>query len=206
MTPPARRVLDQALTEAQWTGLHPPYATIVADPPWPAATSYRKGGRRHHDTSLGYTPMTVDAILAIPVADLAAADAHLFLWVPSLLFREGVGVQVARAWGFTPGTEIVWRKVDWGMGSFPRIGHEYLLPARRGQARWHGPRNVHSVQTWPSVYAAKHHNRSKVHSAKPPAAYDLIEQQSSGPYIELFARQPRLGWDSWGHGYEGLGA
>jgi len=43
------------------------------------------------------------------------------------------------------------------------------------------------------------------HSEKPPAFLDMVEQVSPGPYVELFARAPRLGWDSWGHGYE-LGA
>lgn len=43
------------------------------------------------------------------------------------------------------------------------------------------------------------------HSVKPAASYDLIESVSPGPYVELFARQPRLGWDSWGYGYEAAG-
>lgn len=40
------------------------------------------------------------------------------------------------------------------------------------------------------------------HSVKPPAFLDLVERVSPGPYLELFARAPRLGWDSWGYGYE----
>jgi N6-adenosine-specific RNA methylase IME4 len=40
------------------------------------------------------------------------------------------------------------------------------------------------------------------HSVKPAAFLDIVEQVSPGPYVELFARQPRLGWDSWGYGYE----
>lgn len=40
------------------------------------------------------------------------------------------------------------------------------------------------------------------HSVKPPAFLDIVEQVSPGPYVELFARSPRLGWDSWGYGYE----
>jgi N6-adenosine-specific RNA methylase IME4 len=44
------------------------------------------------------------------------------------------------------------------------------------------------------------------HSSKPPAFLDVVEQVSPGPYVELFARQPRLGWDSWGWGYEGATA
>lgn len=44
------------------------------------------------------------------------------------------------------------------------------------------------------------------HSQKPPLFADLVERMSPGPYVELFARQPRLGWDHWGHGYEGQAA
>jgi N6-adenosine-specific RNA methylase IME4 len=40
------------------------------------------------------------------------------------------------------------------------------------------------------------------HSEKPPLFADLIERMSPGPYVELFARAPRLGWDAWGKGYE----
>lgn len=40
------------------------------------------------------------------------------------------------------------------------------------------------------------------HSVKPAAFLDLVERVSPGPYVELFARKQRLGWDSWGKGYE----
>lgn len=40
------------------------------------------------------------------------------------------------------------------------------------------------------------------HSVKPAAFFDIVEQVSPPPYVELFARSPRLGWDSWGKGYE----
>jgi hypothetical protein len=43
------------------------------------------------------------------------------------------------------------------------------------------------------------------HSEKPAAFLDVVEQVSPGPRVELFARQPHLGWDSWGWGYENTG-
>lgn len=55
------------------------------------------------------------------------------------------------------------------------------------------------MQRWPQVYDT---NGGKTHSAKPAAALDLVESVSPGPYVELFARRPRLGWDSWGYGFE----
>lgn len=179
--------------------LSPPYSTIVADPPWPFDWNGGKGGRRRRATTLGYSTMPLEDIAALPVGDLAADDAHLYLWVTREFFREGGGVKVARAWGFDPVGEIIWRKRNFGTGHFPRPGHEPLLICRRGSLPFAGPYNVHSVQDWPQVYAT---NGGKSHTAKPDAGMDLIERTSPAPRVELFARAPRLGWDSWGHGYE----
>ena len=97
--------------------------------------------------------------------------------------------------------ELIWHKPNFGMGAFPRPQHEVLLVARRGRVRFDRA-DVGSVQRWRQDYGT---NGGKTHSAKPAAAGDLIEATSPGPWCELFCRRPRLGWDSWGHGYE-LGA
>jgi N6-adenosine-specific RNA methylase IME4 len=176
-----------------WEGLSPPYATIVADPPWPVELDYGKRKGCPLPTRATYSTMPVEAICALPVTELAAADAHLYLWVTPALNRRGVGIRVARAWGFRVVSELVWSKARLGTGAFPRACHEILLICRRGARPFTAPRNVRSVQDWP-------HPRG--HSVKPAAAFDLIEQASPGPYVELFCRQPRFGWDHWGHGYE----
>lgn len=187
-----------------WEGLSPPYGTIVADPPWPFVWSGGVGGRRRRATSIGYSVTTVDEIAAMPVGDLAAADAYLFLWVTPKLFREGEGVRVARAWGFEPFAEYIWHKPNFGTGAVPRAAHEPLLVARRGSPPVSDDRGIPSVQRWNQDRASG--NGGKVHSQKPSAALDLIERTSPGPYVELFCRRPRFGWDSWGHGYEIGGA
>jgi N6-adenosine-specific RNA methylase IME4 len=191
--------------------LSPPYGTIVADPPWPtgaAGSGYvsgiaqrmGSGGRRRRATRLGYTTMALADIYALPVEDLAAPNAALWLWVTAGHNRAGVGVRCAEAWGFTVVGEFVWCKPNYGLGAFPRPQHETLLVCRRGRVDF-GRRNVGSVQRWRQHYTT---NSGKTHSAKPDGAGDLIEARSPGPYVELFSRRPRLGWDSWGHGYEGV--
>lgn len=186
--------------------LRPPYATIVADPPWPITDPRSRprigaGGRRRRSTTLSYSLMSIDDVQALLVESLAADDALLFLWSTRLLFREGVTAAIARAWGFEPCGELIWGLRNPGMGG---AGHEPILIARRGRASLPREPMGRSVWFWRQVYATQHGKPGKVHSAKPPAFGDLVEQLASAPYLELFARQPRLGWDSWGHGYRSL--
>lgn len=175
-------------------GARPRFRTICVDPPWPFRWEAGKGGRRRRATDLGYRTMTLGEIAALPVADVADPNgSHLFLWVTPELHRAGEGVRVARAWGFEPVDELIWEKPNPGMGRFPRHVHEPLLIARRGKLPFCGPRNVRSVQRWSQPRAKG--NGGKIHSAKPDAALDLIEQVSPGPYLELFARRARFGWE-----------
>lgn len=190
-------------------GAGAPYPTIAVDPPWPAGAHkgayvrgigkrYGAGARRRRATSIGYSLMTLEDIFALDIP--AAKDAHLFLWVTAGFNRVGVGVQCAEAWGFDVVGEIVWVKPNFGLGAFPRPQHEMLLVCRRGKLPFVDGTAIGSVQHWDQGRA--YHNGGKVHSEKPAAAYDLIERVSPGPYLEMFARQQRLGWDSWGWGHE----
>jgi len=177
------------------------YRTIVADPPWPFHEGRERpwagaGGRRSRATAFPYVTQPLEWIEALPVADLAETNgAHLYLWVPAQLNREGVGVRCARAWSFQVVSEIVWDKINFGLGRFPRPQHEILLVCRKGTLAFE-TRNNGSVQRWHAPRAKG--NGGRIHSAKPDGSYDLIEQVSPGPYIELFARRQRLGWDTWG--------
>lgn len=183
-------------------GLTPPYATIVADPPWPIGWSGGAGGRRRRAVPFAYSTLPLDDIRALPVDLLCAPEgSHLYLWITAGLHRSGESLRVLEAWGFEFVGEIVWAKPNFGMGAFPRPAHELLIVGREKGCKVPFCRNdVASVQTWSTPRG--HNNGGKVHSAKPAAAYDLIESASPGPYVDLFARQQRLGWDSWGYGYE----
>lgn len=179
------------------------YRTILADPPWKVGGDgvarsrpwASKGGRRGRETFFPYKTQETDWIKELPVSELAEDDAHLYLWVPARFNREGVGVDVVRAWGFECISEIVWDKLNFGLGKFPRPQHEILLVCRRGTLPFR-VNNAGSVQRWHALRAKG--NGGRIHSAKPDGAQDLIEQASPGPYLELFARRARFGWDYWG--------
>lgn len=171
------------------------YRTIVADPPWPITQKMGAGGRRARATTVPYAFMMLDAILALDVAAAIVADAaHLYLWSTRHNFREGIAVKVARAWGFEPCGELIWGLRNPGMGGFNGNGHEPILLASCGGLPWPTDALPHGVSFWKQPYGV-----GKIHSAKPDALLDLVEATSPGPYLELFARRQRLGWDTWGN-------
>lgn len=173
-----------------WEGLTPPYATIVADPPWrlPSAAATKANANRFYST------MPTADICALPVDQLAADDAHLWLWAVNALVEDAY--RVVRAWGFSPITMVTWCKPGPGVGHYLRTNTEHAIFATRGKPMTPAAKPLSTWYQWPRG----------AHSAKPAAFLDLVEQVSPGPYVELFCRQPRFGWDSWGHGYEHLGA
>lgn len=172
-----------------WEGLTPPYSTIVADPPW----RYERSGVQG-SVDEQYSTLSGPEIAALPVAELAAPDAHLYLWVTvPKLWDSPNPAEICEAWGFTYKTMLTWVKGEKvGLGWYHRVDTEHCVFATRGSAPIPGPLRQSNV-----LWAARAR-----HSAKPKAFGDLVEQVSPGPYVELFARAPRLGWDSWGKGYE----
>jgi N6-adenosine-specific RNA methylase IME4 len=159
------------------------YQTIIADPPWP----YRWSGDDTQRGGTKYPTLGIMQIAELPVRDFAADQAHLYLWITPEFNWRGEGSRIAAHWGFNTVGEIIWRKPHFGMGRFPRAQHEILLVGRRGGLPFQ-VNDVGSVQAWP---------RGR-HSEKPDAAVDMIERASPGPYLELFARRARFGWDYWG--------
>jgi N6-adenosine-specific RNA methylase IME4 len=169
------------------------YGTVLIDPPWRFANRTGKVAPEHRRLHR-YRTLSLEEIAALPVAGLAAARSHLYLWVPNALLAEGL--EVMRAWGFTYKTNLVWYKVrkdggpdGRGVGFYFRNVTELLLFGSRGRLRTLAPgrREVNLVP------ARKHH-----HSRKPEAFYEVIERCSPGPRLELFARYPRAGWTQWG--------
>jgi N6-adenosine-specific RNA methylase IME4 len=179
-----------------FSDLNPPYRTIVADPPWPTNNPGARGqvGMADGKPESHYSILSVGDICALPVLDLAAPNAHLYLWCTAS--GLGDGLRVMESWGFTYKTALTWCKQGHlGLGAYFRTQTEHILFGVRGSLRTLDP--ARGQRTF--FLAPK-----GGHSVKPGAASDLIEACSPGPYVELFARQPRLGWDAWGYGHEGV--
>lgn len=168
------------------------YRAILADPPWRFATYSAMGkGRsaeRHYDC------MSLPQMAQLPVRDWAAPDCALFLWTtnPMLPFA----LNLITAWNFTYKTiAFVWAKTNldgskWpiGTGYWTRANPEICLLGTRGNPK----RLSRSVREL--IIAPR-----REHSRKPDETYDRIESLCTGPYLELFARFPRSGWDSHGN-------
>lgn len=157
------------------------YRTLVADPPWTPAGSRRNTYRTRKAYPQGfYATMELDAIksLVLPEAE------HLWLW--ALPRHMDWAWEVARAWGYEPIVCLTWCKPVFGVGRF-QTNTEHVVLARRGTTAF--GRTNGTWFEWP---------RGR-HSKKPEAFFDLVERVSPGPYLELFARRRRLGWDAWGN-------
>ena len=183
------------------------YRTIVADPPWPYAEGFvsinRTAGKwsERVEKPLPYQAMTLDQIAALPVRDLAdPSGAFLWLWTTNRYLRDGFDIM--DAWGFSYRQTIVWHKVNGTpFASSVAPNHaEYLLFGRCGSVRADVQIavavHIAHDRLDTSVFAFRHN--AKVHSRKPEGFLDRIEQVSPGPYLEMFARRARFGWDYWG--------
>lgn len=177
------------------------FRTIVVDPPWPhsegwpqtrwhphiaGATAENPDGPRR---SLPYSTMTIKDITALPIAAMGMKSAHLLLWTTNRYLREAYNI--AESWGFRPSQVVTWCKPPQGIGPGGVFAStsEFILYARRGTPE-HLARVPSTWFEWPRTW--------RMHSAKPDAFLDLVEQAFPGPYLEMFARRARLGWSYWG--------
>lgn len=160
------------------------YQTIVLDPPWDWGDEgdVDQFGRARPT----YNTMPFSDILALPVAELAEKDAHIYLWITNRSLPKGF--ELLEAWGFRYITALTWCKPHFGMGNYFRGSTEHVLFGVRGSL----PLLRKDAGTW---FAAPRPGR---HSAKPAEFYELVQTCSPGPWLEMFARERRDGWASWG--------
>lgn len=159
------------------------YGTIVADPPW----HYPYGHPAREHKKHPYPTLTIGQLCELPVTDWADQSAHLYLWTTNEHLRYAFNV--LGAWGFTFKNVITWCKPGLGMGGTFRNSTELVLLGERGKHELKR-RDVGTWHVWP---------KSSENSRKPDAFLDLVESVSHGPYLEMFARRNRMGWDTWGN-------
>jgi N6-adenosine-specific RNA methylase IME4 len=187
------------------------YGAILADPPWhwkpwgvPVWNGeYRKDGSKIKSPprKLDYPTMTSEEIASLQVKDVAADDCVLFIWsIWSLLPNA---LRIISDWGFTYKTcAFDWVKAHvgqldifrddadahMGMGYWTRANSEPCLLATRGK-----PKRLNADVRQGIIEPRREHSR------KPDCVHERIERLVAGPYLELFARQRRPGWDCWGN-------
>lgn len=177
--------------------LNPPYSVILADPPWPFATWSHKGQGRSGEAH--YSTMSHEEMEALPIRNLAADDCVLFMWVVQTQIPQAV--RLINAWGFTlKSIAFAWVKgaglplfpddirTQMGMGKWSRAEFEQCWLATTGS-----PKRLNADVRQVIL------DKRREHSRKPADQYERIERLVAGPYLELFARNPRPGWDSWGN-------
>ena len=172
-----------------------PFSTIVADPPW----LFRDRRNPRGGTEKHYAALATKVIAQMNVGKLACERAHLYLWLVEAMAEDAYAV--CRAWGFTPVQEVTWIKAApqvrifgpprarMGLGWYFRHVSERCLFGVRGKLRLLRRDAIPQIFEW----------RGGRHSQKPEAFMQLVEQCSPPPRLELFARQKRSGWVSWGH-------
>lgn len=169
------------------------WRTIAADPPWryqDRNTRLAPDGQKRTARG-GYSTMTAAEILALPIAEIAAPRAHLYLWTMDA--HLPLALECINAWGFDWKRSIVWvkrgtsGKLAFGAGHYYRTAHELCLFATRGGLQ----AQTRSLRT---VFEAPR----RAHSEKPAELYRMAELVSPGPRLELFARALRPGWTTWG--------
>lgn len=171
---------------------HGPFGCIIADPPWPVKGTGKwcrrgknKNGAWH---TAPYSTMSVDAIAAMPIGDLAAEDCHLWLWTDNKDLHAGF--HVLEAWGFRYLAPVHWIKPS-GFGCWWIHRTQTILFAYRRKCRFPKARFRPNL-----IVPGRNPER---HSAKPEESYALAEEVSPGPRLELFARRRRPGWIAWGN-------
>jgi N6-adenosine-specific RNA methylase IME4 len=167
------------------------YGVILADPPWAYKLYSAKGEAK--SAQAHYPCMGQDELAALPVDKLAAPDCALLMWATAPMIREAIALMTA--WGFTYKTMGPWAKQSstgaawaFGTGYCFRSAAEFFLLGTLGRPKVRS-RSVRNLIVAPV----------REHSRKPDQLHAMAEALYAGPYVELFARERRPGWDVWGN-------
>ncbi|UKP01139.1 MT-A70 family methyltransferase [Nostoc sp. UHCC 0870] len=177
------------------TTLQGQYQCIVIDPPW----FYRLRSKdKTHRNRIPYEPMRTEEILALPIPELCdKSGCVLWLWFTNNHMIEAA--QCLQVWGFELKTILTWEKVTKdgtkthiGVGHWLRNSTEHCALAVRGNVKAFSGRTLTNESTIL-------HAKRREHSPKPPQFFELVDKLCPDmTKLEMFARESRDGWDSWG--------
>lgn len=164
-----------------------PFGCVLADPPWRFDNTSTRAAAENH-----YPTMSTHEICALPVSEIVAKSAMLYLWVTDAHLPEVFRLGLFEAWGFRFVQQLIWLKVkdgraQMGLGNYYRHSTEALLFGVRGKAKVKRHDALNFLQA-----------PREEHSAKPDIFQHMIRDMSEGPYLEMFARRPFEGWSAWG--------
>ena len=167
------------------------YGLILADPPWYFRNYSEKGEEKNAVAHYGC--MDSEALKAMPVSHLAAPDCAMLMWATAPMLPDAIALM--QAWCFTFKSAGAWAKQSstgekwaFGTGYCFRSAAEFILLGTIGQPAIRS-RAVRNLIVAPV----------REHSRKPDEQYEIAEALFDGPYLELFSRQARPGWDAFGN-------
>jgi N6-adenosine-specific RNA methylase IME4 len=180
------------------------YRTIVIDPPWEYRSRpgwyqdprlrkltdfQRKNAEPAKNLAMPYPTMSIKEIQDLPIEDLANVNCALFLWTTQRYLEEAI--EIVKKWGFNYSSMLVWTKKPRGIVGTFICSCEFIVYATKGSI------NPKRKQMGTSFNWIR-----RQHSEKPEEFQDMIETITHDPYLELFARRKRQGWDVWGNEVE----
>ena len=166
------------------------YNTIVLDPPWNISLSGKNIRRKEQANKLDYPTMSLEEIKNLPLGDIAELGCHVYTWTTNKMIPHTF--DILKDWGVNYHLTLVWTKHN---GMTPNFAYKfatefcllgfYQKPMQKflrcGKLNW--------INT----------NAPRKHSTKPNEFFDLVDEMSPSPKLEMFARTRRLGWDAWGN-------
>lgn len=166
------------------------YDLIYADPPWSYEREVGQGVACEQ-----YNTMSLEDIKKLPINELSNKNSILLIWVTFPKLEEAF--EVIKSWGFNYRTiGFNWIKTNndgspfFGIGYYTKSNSEVCLICKKGKG----------LKVLDNTISQIVFSRKDKHSKKPHAVYFLLEKLFGNiNRIELFARNKREGWDSFGN-------
>jgi len=160
------------------------YDVIVIDPPWPMQKIERDVAP--NQVGFDYPVMTEIEISNYPPP--AAKDAHIFLWTTSKFLP--MAFRLLDKWDLKYILCMTWcKKGGFQPYGLPQYNSEFCLYARKGTPKFIDTKD----------FMVCFHGKRREHSRKPEEFYQTITRVTAGRRLDMFSRELRPGWDSWGN-------